>query len=218
MSALQIAVFGYGKVGSALAAGFLSAGHEVALVAKDADPTGATQAMDANPALAGATVAKASEGIADADIVVLAVPFAALSDVLTPLRSVLAGKTIIDATNPVGPGLTHGLADGRSGAQLVASLAPEANVVKSFNMYGFENLGTAPTTTQGVTPVMPFAGDDAAAKSQVKALVDSLGWDGLDVGPLAAAVDMEHLALLWIRLVRAGGHDPRLLWAAVTGQ
>jgi predicted dinucleotide-binding enzyme len=61
---------------------------------------------------------------------------------------------------------------------------------------------------------MPYAGDDATAKARVAQLAADLGWAPLDVGPLSAAVDLEHLALLWIRLVRSGGHDPHLVWTA----
>lgn len=217
MTALTIAVLGYGNVGSALASGFLAAGHRVIVTTRADNPDGAQQTRDANPALGAAEIAEAADAVAEADIVVLALPYAALDTALLPLADTLIGRTIIDATNPVAAGLTHG-GNGSSGAQHVAELVPGAHVVKAFNCYGFENLGMAPATTQGIAPAMPYAGDDADAKAQVAELLSSLGWDAVDAGPLAAALDLEHLALLWIRMVRAGGGDPRLLWAAVTGR
>lgn len=217
MTALTIAVLGYGNVGSALASGFLAAGHRVILATRADNPDGAQQTRDANPALSAAEIAEAAAAVADADAVVLALPYATLDSALPPLADVLAGRTIIDATNPVAAGLTHG-GNGTSGAQHVAELVPGASVVKAFNSYGFENLGTAPTTAEGIKPAMLYAGDDAASKAQVGELLESLGWDPVDAGPLSAAIDLEHLALLWIRMVRAGGGNPRLLWAAVTGR
>jgi len=215
MSPLRIAVLGHGNVGATLAGAFLAAGHDVTLGA-DADRLPrAEQARAARPTLARASVAAAHEAVADADLVVLAVPFRALDELLPPLRDALDGTTVVDATNPVGPGLTHGLGP-TSGAQHVAALAPGAHVVKAFNVYGVENLGAAPTFPD-VRPFMPYAGDDEAAKHRVAGLLADLGWDPLDVGPLAAALDIEHLSLLWIRMVRAGGHDPHLVWAALRG-
>ena len=214
MSRLRIAVLGHGNVGTALAGALLAAGHEVALGADGDRLAGAEQARAVHPALAAAAVSTASEAVEGADLVVLAVPFTALDELLPPLRDALVGVTVVDATNPVGPGFTHRLESGRSGAEHVAELAPGAHVVKAFNVYGVENLGAAPVAP-GPRPVMPYAGDDEAAKRRVGGLLADLGWEPLDVGPLAAAVDVEHLSLLWIRLVRGRGHDPHLVWAAL---
>ncbi len=217
MSGKRIAVLGYGNVGQALASGFLAAGTPVVFGVNPTNPPGAEAARAAAPALASAEIAEAAEAVGTADVVVLAVPFAALTDLLPPLADAATGKVVIDATNPVGPGFTHGIGT-TSGAQRVAELLPGAHVVKAFNTYGFENLGTAPPAPHGVAPMSPFAGDDADAKSIVAALVADMGWEGVDVGPLAAALDLEHLALLWIRMVRMGGHDPHLVWAALRWQ
>jgi predicted dinucleotide-binding enzyme len=122
---------------------------------------------------------------------------------------------LIDATNPVAPGLTHGLGSRQSGAERVAALAPGAVVVKAFSVYGYENLSDPPTGPHAIRPAMPYAGDNPDAKATVAALLTDLGWEPLDAGPLRAAVDLEHLTLLWVRMVRAGGLDPRLVWAAL---
>ncbi len=217
MSGNRIAILGYGNVGRALAGGLLAAGNQVVFGINPTNPEGAEEARAADPALASAEIADAEEAVGGADVVVLAVPFAALADLLPPLASSASGKVVIDATNPVGPGFTHGIG-ATSGAQHVAEMLPGAQVVKAFNTYGFENLGTAPPAPAQVTPMSPFAGDDADAKSTVAALVTDMGWEGVDVGPLAAALDLEHLALLWIRMVRLGGQDPHLVWAALRWQ
>lgn len=212
---MRITLFGYGNVGGAIGAAALRAGHQVAFATNPADPTRAARVVTATPALAGATACAPREAVADADLVVLAVPFPALETLLPGLAADLAGRIVVDATNPVGPRLTHGLLSTESGAERVSALLPGAQVVKAFNVYGWENLDQPPAGPPGVGPVMPYAGDDAAAKARVAELLTSLGWEPLDAGPLAAAVDLEHLTLLWIRMVRGGGLSPRLVWAAL---
>lgn len=213
----HVALLGYGHVGAALAGALLRAGHRVTLASRPERPGGAAEARAADPALAGAAVATAAEAVAAADLTVLAVPFAQADQVLPPLRDVLAHRTLVDATNPVGPGLTHGLRSERSGAEHIAGLVPATSVVKAFSVYGFENLAAPPSGPDGLRPVMPYAGDDLEAKRDVAGLIAGLGWEPLDVGPLPAALDLEHLTLLWVRMVRAGGRDPRLVWAALHG-
>lgn len=212
---MRVAFLGYGNVGAAIAGAVAGVGHDVVLATNADRPDSAAAAITAHPALADAEIAPAADAVAGADLVVLALPFAALDTVLPPLAEALAGTIVVDATNPVGPGLTHGLRSERSGAEHVAELVPQSHVVKAWNVYGFENLASPPAGPEGLRPMMPFAGDDATAKRTVGDLLGSLGWEPLDVGPLAAAVDLEHMTLLWVRLVRAGGHQPRLVWAAI---
>lgn len=217
MTGVQVTIVGYGNVGSALAVALAGAGHRVTLATNPDRPDGAEAVRAAHPVLAGASVAPPDQAVKEADLVVLAVPFGALEAVLPPLAPALAGTVVVDATNPVGPGLVHGLGSARAGAEHVAALLPGARVVKAFSVYGFENLAAPAAGPAGLRPVMPFAGDDADAKATVSAVLDGLGWEPLDVGGLAAALDLEHLTLLWIRLVRGQGLDPHLVWAALRG-
>jgi predicted dinucleotide-binding enzyme len=213
MSQAHVAVLGHGRVGTAMARALRAAGREVVVGADAPRLDRALDVLSRDPGLAGVAARPASEAVDGADMVLLAIPTGALPSALAPLERLLAGRTIIDATNPVGPGFTHALARG-SGAEQVAAIVPEAHVVKAFNIYGVENLAGVPTSPGTTSPLMPYAGDDATAKARVAQLAADLGWAPLDVGPLSAAVDLEHLALLWIRLVRSGGHDPHLVWTA----
>jgi hypothetical protein len=214
---VRITLIGYGNVGSALAVALATAGHQVTLATNPDRPDGAEAVRAAHPVLAGASVAAAEQAVAGADLVVLSVPLGALDALLPPLAPALAGTVVVDATNPVGPGLVHGLGSAQAGAHQVATLLPQSRVVKAFSVYGFENLSGPPAGPDGLRPVMPFAGDDPEAKSVVADLLDGLGWEPLDVGGLAAALDLEHLTLLWIRMVRGQGLDPHLVWAALRG-
>lgn len=215
---MRIAVIGHGRVGAALAHGLQSAGHEVTLAVHDPDSSSLSRALARNPALRSAAP---REAVHSADVVLLATPFAAARDVLPPLAPELAGRVLVDCTNPVGPGLSHGLRSERSGSDAIQDVAPGACVVKAFSVYGYENLEDPafPGIVRDghpVLPMMPIAGDDAAAKASVAVLAADLGWEPLDVGGLAQALHLEHLTLLWVRMVRAGGRSPHLVWAVLS--
>ena len=212
MKKIQGAVIGYGNVGGPLADQLQRLGHEVILAAADPASEGVRKAQAHNP---GLSAAAPSAAVASAEVVFLATPFQANEAALTPVAGELAGKILVDCTNPVGPGLTHGLKSVESGSQRVQQLAPGARVVKAFSIYGFENLQAANRPANAVPPVMMFCGDDAAAKQVVGALIAQLGWDALDVGGLDQALALEHMTLLWIRMVRVNGASPHLLWAAL---
>jgi hypothetical protein len=155
------------------------------------------------------------EAVSTAEVVFLATPFSANETVLRPIASLLAGKVLVDCTNPVGPGLSHGLRSERSGSELVQALVPEARVVKAFSIYGFENFEAPGFPGYDVRPTMLFCGDDARARRLASDLIYDCGFDPLDVGGLVQALHLEHMTLLWVRMVRAQGHAPGLVWSAL---
>ncbi len=208
---MRIAFIGAGKVGAPLAARLAEAGHEVALA----------EAREASGSIAAALtrskrlVARPlGEALRDAEVVFLATPYGANESVLRPI-TLLAGKVLIDCTNPVGPGLTHGLRSERSGSEMVQSLAPEAKVVKAFSIYGFENFEGPSYPGYDITPTMLFCGDDHRAKELASKLIADCGFEPFDVGGLVQALHLEHMTLLWVRMVRAQGHSPGLVWGAL---
>ena len=207
---MRIAFIGAGRVGGALATRLAAAGHDVVLAH---GRSGEAPAADRDPRLRAAPVADAIDG---AGAVFLAVPFGATAELLPPLAPALAGKLVVDCTNPVGPGLTHGLASQQAGSQRVQALLPGAAVVKAFSIYGFEVFAD-PTFPGGARPAMLFCGDDAAAKGKAAALIGACGFEPVDVGGLVQALHLEHMTLLWVRMVRGGGASPRLAWGALRG-
>lgn len=207
---MNIAFIGYGNVGGALADNLQRAGHRVTLAADDAASESVARALARNGDL---RVAPPELAFADAEVVVLATPFAAVEEVLAAFGSQIDGKILIDCTNPVGPGLTHGLKNETSGTELVQKLLPGVRVVKTFSIYGAENLADSAYPGYDVKPVMMFCGNDADAKSVVAGLIDDLGWQPLDVGGIEQALHLEHMTLLWVRMVRVNGHSPNLVWA-----
>ncbi|TAL10391.1 MAG: prephenate dehydrogenase/arogenate dehydrogenase family protein, partial [Chloroflexota bacterium] len=126
---MNIAIIGTGNVGTALGASLVRAGHAVTLTGQDAAKAGTAAGQIG--AKAGTSLAGAVEA---AEVVVLAVPYAAVESVAADIASVVAGKVVIDATNPLKADYS-GLATegGPSGAERIAGLLPTAHVVKAFN-------------------------------------------------------------------------------------
>lgn len=191
---MRIAIIGAGNVGGALGKGWARAGH--AIVYGVPDPAVPKHLLAAKAA--GATAMDVGAAVAGADAIVLAVPWDAVPSALMAAGD-LSGRLLIDATNPltVGPeGLTLALGFSTSGAEEVARLAPGAAVFKAMNQVGFSVMAAA--TGYPACPVMFVAGDNAALKPQVLALVADLGFDAVDAGALKLARLLEPYAMLWI--------------------
>lgn len=189
---MRIAIIGTGNVGRALAQALERAGHTIVFGTRSPDPSSANQV----------TVA---EAVAGAEATILAVPFAAVPDVIAAAGG-FAGKVVIDATNPLGMGSRGlGLIMGftTSGAETIAALAPSARLFKAFNQTGFENMADA--SAYPTRPVMFVAGDDTAAKPLVMRLVADAGFEALDAGGLPESRLLEAYAMLWIELARKRG-------------
>jgi len=160
-----------------------------------ASPANALAAMLAAGATAG-TYGTAPSG----EIVILAVPYTSAGSVIADFGDTLAGKIVIDIANPVKPDLT-GLATPHesSGAQEAAKALPaDTRVVKAFNsMFGHVLEKGGPLDAY-------YAGDDAEAKAQVSAFLQSLGPRPLDIGDLLMAHTLEALGLMMIGLAKNG--------------
>ena len=208
---MNIAFIGIGNVGGGLAGNLVKAGHAVTVAARD---LGSESVKNALAKYSGLTAFEPAAALSDADVVFLATPYYANADALAGLADALAGKVLVDCTNPVGPGRTHGLDSKTSGAEEVQKLAPAAKVVKAFTIYGYENFINSAYPGYGdLKPAMLIAGDDATAKERVGRLCADLGWRAVDVGPLANSLHLEHMTLLWIKMGRVQGKGAGFVWA-----
>lgn len=206
---MNIVFIGIGQVGGTLAGNLLKVGHQVPIAARDVQSDTVRKAQQAHPGLKALPTADALRA---AEVVFLATPYQANADALVGLN--LTGKVLVDCTNPVGPGLTHGLQSRTSGAEEVQRLAPGAKVVKAFTIYGFENFENSSYPGYGsLRPSMLIAGDDAPAKKTAGKLCDDLGWRPVDAGPLSSALHLEHMTLLWIKMGRVQGKGANFVWA-----
>jgi 8-hydroxy-5-deazaflavin:NADPH oxidoreductase len=194
---MRIAIVGAGNVGQALGKRWRKAGREVSYALRAATPNKvAALSVDGSRVVAMDRAADAG------DLLLLAVPWPAVHEAISSLGS-LAGKILIDATNPLTTKLELAVGFDDSAGETVARLAPGARVVKAFNTTGAENMANAGAFA--VKPMMPVAGDDAAAKAAVCKLAEELGFEAIDAGPLAMSRHLEPMAMLWIKLAYAQG-------------
>jgi len=198
---MKIGIIGSGNVGGALGSRWAKLGHEVVFGTRDPQSSDMKQLLGrAGGQSRVATHADAARGN---EVLLLATPWPTTEQIIAGLGE-LSGKILIDATNPLLPdlsGLTHGTTT--SAGEQVASWARGAKVVKAFNTVGANIM--ADPTFDGRKPVMFYCGNDAEAKKVVKKLVDELGFEAVDAGPLTQARLLEPFALLWISLAYAQG-------------
>jgi NADPH-dependent F420 reductase len=208
---MKIAVIGTGNVGSVLGRRWAELGHEVIFGTRD---PGADKIERLLASIEGnARASLADEAVSGADIVLLAVPWPAAEQVVRSLGS-LEGKILIDATNPIAPGM-QGLSIGctTSGGEQVSAWAEGARVVKAFNTTGAGNMADPQCGSDRVT--MYVAGDDKGAKAVVIQLAEALGFEADDVGPLRAARYLEPLAMLWVHLAYVEGWGPEFAFRTI---
>jgi 8-hydroxy-5-deazaflavin:NADPH oxidoreductase len=191
---MKVGIIGAGNVGKALATSITRAGHDVIITAKHPEHAqAAAEQIGATPGDSNAAAA------ADADVVILAVPYSGAGEVAADIRNEVSGKPVVDVTNPMKPDLS-GLATDTSAAEEVQQLLPDAGVVKAFNTIFASNQSQPSREIDGFV-----AGDDDKAKQRVISLVESIGFTPLDVGPLSAARFLEGMALINIGLNASNG-------------
>jgi 8-hydroxy-5-deazaflavin:NADPH oxidoreductase len=194
---MKIGVIGSGVVGRTLAAGFLKHGHQVTIATRE--PAKLKDWAAKHP---GAKVDGFAETAAFGELVVLAVSGAAALDALKLTgAAALAGKPVIDATNPIGGGPpVHGVLSyfttlHDSLMERLQKAVPAAHFVKAFNSVGVGQM--VDPQFAGGKPTMFICGDDAGAKRVVSKLVEDFGWEIADMGALEAARAIEPLCMLW---------------------
>ena len=199
---MKIAVIGTGNVGGALGRRWAQKGHQVIFGARNPNSDKVQSLLEtAGPKASAAGI---KEAAAASDVVVLAVPWNAIQQIIESLGN-LTGKVLVDATNPIGPGLQLMVGTTSSGAEQIAGWAEGARVVKAFNTTGWENM--ANPIYDGEPSAMFICGDGAEAKAAVAQLTEELGFDVVDTGALTMARHLEPLALVWINLAMVQGWE-----------
>ena len=186
---MNITILGAGNMGSALAKQLARAGHQVRITSRE--PAKARAVADS---VSGSTVVAAKDAVTGSDVVIVATGFA---DAVPALRSLgsLAGKIVIDITNPLTPdymGLTVGFSS--SAAEEIAKALPGAEVVKAFNTVFAQVLANGPASAGSQVVPVYFASDSERAKQTAKALIESIGFKAVDAGGLKNARYLEPLA------------------------
>lgn len=200
---MKVAIIGAGNVGKALGTSITRAGHDVTFSAKSVE-----SAAEAAREIGARAADSNTAAVADADVVILAVPFVGAADAVAgEIRGEVAGKTVIDVTNPLKPDYSGLATEDSSAAEELQRLLPEARVIKAFNTIFASNQAQPTRDIDGFV-----AGDDDKAKQQVISLVDSMGFTPLDVGPLRAARFLEGMAYINIGLNAGNGWDWTSAW------
>jgi NADPH-dependent F420 reductase len=176
----HLSIIGTGNMGQAIASVAGKGGHTVQLLGQNDHATAVT-----------------------GDIVVLAVPYPAVADVITQRGESLAGKIVVDITNPLNFETFDSLvvpADSSAAAE-IASALPQSRVLKAFNT---TFAGTLAAGTVGPLPTtVLIAGDDADAKSTLAGIVTSGGLKAIDAGSLKRARELEAFGFLQLTLAAA---------------
>ena len=176
---MKIGIIGKGKVGTAIAQGLSSKGHEIRHGHRDPkEPV--------------------SEAAKWGEIVFLAVPYENVTDTVKEIGSAADGKVLVDVTNAVGENMSLAIGCSTSGAEELQKKLPKAHVVKAFNTVFARNQGVGKVGTEQLT--LFVAGGDAKAKQTVMELGRDIGFDPVDAGSLESARYLEPMGILLINL------------------
>lgn len=173
----HVSIIGTGNMGSAIASIVTTGGNTVEVL----------NTSDADKVVTG-------------DIVVLAVPYPAVQDIVSKRSDQLAGKIVVDITNPLDFATFDSLvvpADGSATAEIAAAL-PNSRVLKAFNTTFAATLATG--TVGGQPTTVLIAGDDADAKALLAGIITSGGLKAVDAGSLRRARELESLGFLQLTL------------------
>jgi hypothetical protein len=194
---MKIGILGSGDVAKALGGGFLKHGHDVTIGTRT--PAKLADWAKQHPT---ARIGSFADAAQFAELGVLAVKGSAAADVLQAAGAAnLAGKTVIDTTNPIADAppvngvLKFYTSLDESQHERLQRAYPGIKFVKAFNSVG--NAFMVNPQFQGGKPTMFICGNDEASKKTVRAVLDQFGWETADMGQAEAARAIEPLCMLW---------------------
>lgn len=202
---MRFAVLGSGQVGRSLGSGLVRHGHDVVMGSRD--PQAEQVRAWRSDAGSRATAASHAEAAQQCEVAVLALAWSGAESALQLAGADnLAGKVVIDVTNPLGAGpqgpqLVIGHTD--SGGEQVQRWLPGSRVVKTWNTVNHAHM--IDPRIPGGPGDMFYCGDDLDAKTFVADLLDQCGWPSIDVGGIDGARMLEPMVMLWVRYAMAHG-------------
>lgn len=195
-------------IGGTLGVQLVKAGYDVRLGVRDPESSAKADTARANDVTGNLRVTTIDIAVANADIMILAVPGASVTEAVASLKDFKG--IIIDTTNKVKLQTPEGHA---SLAALIQAHCPKAQVVKAFNTVHYLHL-SEPDLGDGVDVQVTIAGDEKACEV-VSEILNTLGLKPLLCGGLAMAEHLEHMALLWISMAFQGGHGPQWFFGKI---
>jgi 8-hydroxy-5-deazaflavin:NADPH oxidoreductase len=188
---MSTAIIGLGNIGSRLAKNLTKGGERIIVAAKTPDEAEEV-AIELGSHAQAMTV---EDAIAAADVVILAIYFDAIKQFLATHRNALAGKIIVDPSNPIAPdgkgGFRKTIPAEQSSGQLISMLLPDrARLVKAFGTLGAQSLEAAANRSPE-RAVLFYAADDAPAGEVVAKLISASGFSPVSVGPIDQSIRIE---------------------------
>jgi predicted dinucleotide-binding enzyme len=197
---MKIGIIGAGNIGGTLGRKWAAAGHEIAFgVRNPGDPK--FEALKAS-----GKVTDASQAAAFGEVVVLALPGAAVEDFVSTHVEALAGKTIIDTTNNVRSAQMNRL-------DLLAEKVPGARLVRAFNTLGWENFADPQI---GGEQIDLFFCSDPAARPTAEQLIAEIGLRPVYIGDIDQAAALDGMTRVWFALTMAQGYGRRTAFRLLT--
>jgi predicted dinucleotide-binding enzyme len=182
---MKIGIIGAGAIGLAFAQRAAQSGHEVFI----SNSRGADSLKDTAQRIGNNVKAVSKQEAAEADIILLSIPWQKLEDSVQDLPD-MTGKIILDANNPIiNPGFILPDLGGKTSSEIVASLLPNAHIVKAFNTLQPAVIG--PNNKNSARTVIFYSGDNSKAKNSVKVLLETLNFSGVDLGSLVRGGAMQ---------------------------
>jgi predicted dinucleotide-binding enzyme len=205
---MRVGILGSGLMGGKLGVLFARAGHEVVFSYSRCQEKLKALVRDAR---GSARVGTPHEAARDADVLLLAVHWSQMDDVLAQAGD-LSGKVLVSCSLPLNASNTDlVVAHTSSGAEELAKKVPKARVVLAFNTVPSEVLfGVFETRQQATRPSLVYCGDDSSSKDIAAELIRDVGFDPVDAGPLRMARYSEPFAVLVAQLAYAGESSPEL--------
>lgn len=199
---MNVTIIGAGNMARGIGTRLVAGGNDVQVIDRDpAEAEALAGQLTAGAADGGSATATGPEGEVTGDVVVLAMYYPGVRDAVAEYADRLAGRVVVDITNPIDFETFDGLATppDKSAAEEIAELVPAGTpVVKAFNTTFAGTLVAGEVAAQQLDVLV--AGDDEEAKSKVRALAEAGGLRTIDVGPLRRARQLEHLGFLHISL------------------
>ncbi len=189
---MKVGIIGSGNMGGGLARRIASAGHDVIISGRDLAKAEKI-AKEIGRKVKVVPIGEIGKGV---DVLIAATPAGSQAEALRNAGD-LNGKIVIDIANPLKPdfsGLSVGFST--SSAEELVKQVPGAKIVKAFNTVFAQVLSEGPDFGGGLRAAAYYAGDDEGAKKTVHTLIESMGFDAIDSGPLSNARDLEPMGFL----------------------
>jgi NADPH-dependent F420 reductase len=200
---MKIGIIGSGNMGGSLAKLWAAKGHKVLITSTTPEQT----ALVAKSIGENVTTGSTADAVSYGDVVVFAFPYESLNDVISKGGS-FKNKIVIDLINPLTPdikGLLLGFST--SASEEIERLIPDAKVVKAFNTISAPVIKSGNIKFKGVAPDVYYCGNDQESKAVAKKLIQDIGFEAVDSGPLTNARYLEPIAEFVIQLAILGMGD-----------